>query len=610
MSVLQASPIKKVNISAIIITKNEERNIARCLESLLWVDEIIIIDSYSTDKTIEVALSYEKVRLFSAEWKGFSENKRKALHHCTHHWIFWLDADEEVTYELQQEILALTPEYLSQYDAFTIPRKTYFMGEYARIFYPSRSGRLFDKNKCGFNDKVVHEGLLIHDKSRLGHLNSVLNHFSFSTLEQYFSKMNFYGKYGAEELIKKNKIMGKWRLLASPLFTFFKYYVLEGGFLDRKFGLIVSLGNTYANFIKYTHYYFLIKERKRSNLRESISHQSVIISRTDNIGDVLLTLPMAAELKEQIPGIKIIFLGKRYTEELVRSSSLVDHFVAVEDVREGKLSLNSLNAKAIVFAYPDRFVAYNAWKDKIQWRIGTSHRWYNTLFCNKLVDLGRRRSHLHEMQLNLQLLEMLGINEHFDLYTLVSKYGLQPKAHIPEEIASLFDISKFVLIIHPKSRGSAREWPLEKYRQLVDTLSPNRYSILVTGTEAEGKLIKNSGFWNGITSNVHDLTGKLSLSQLISVIALADGLLACSTGPLHIAAANGIYTLGLYPPMKPIHAGRWAPIGINADYITVNKSCNDCRKTMNCICLQSISVEEVLNHIVRWSKKSDERAAV
>jgi ADP-heptose:LPS heptosyltransferase len=560
------------------------------------------VDSHSTDQTVDFAGSYPKVRVIDADWHGFSANKRLAVEQCTHDWILWLDADEEVTYDLQQEILSLPEDFHLHYDAFTIPRKTFFMGEYARIFYPSRSGRLFHKHRCGFNNKIVHEGLLIHDKNRLGHLRECLNHFSYDTLEHFFRKMHFYGRYGGEELLNKKKIMGKWRLVLSPLYTFFKYYIIAGGFLDRRFGLIVSLGSSYANFIKYTHYYFLLGQKKSEALRNELAHKTIILSRTDNIGDVMLTIPLASILREKIPGIQIVFLGRRYTSAVLKASGFIDRFVAVEDILEGQLSLETLQAQAIVFAYPDRKLASLAKHAGIPIRVGTSHRWYNLLYCNHTVNLGRRHSDLHEAQLNLQLLEPLGIGSSYSPYQLEHRYALKSHAVLPQQLQSLLDTNRFVLLMHPKSKGSAREWPSASYASLSKQLLPEQYQVIVTGTAEEGQRLTEEGFWSACGEHVFNATGMLSLDQLLALIQQSDGLLACSTGPLHMASAVGIHALGLYPPMRPIHAGRWAPIGPNADYLSLSKECSDCRKNMDCHCLRSITVEEVYLHLNHWKK--------
>ena len=134
---------------------------------------------------------------------------------------------------------------------------------------------------------------------------------------------------------------------------------------------------------------------------------------------------------------------------------------------------------------------------------------------------------------------------------------------------------------------------MSSYLSLAQNLG-NSYNILVTGTEREGELVKNEvpDFFTG--ENIQDLTGKISLTELVSLIQNVDALVACSTGPIHIAAASGISTIGIYPPMKPIHPARWSPQGEKVNVLFKDTDCSDCRKTQNCHCIQSIEVNQVL----------------
>lgn len=172
--------------------------------------------------------------------------------------------------------------------------------------------------------------------------------------------------------------------------------------------------------------------------------------------------------------------------------------------------------------------------------------------------------------------------------------------NLPPSVKALIQPEKFNLILHPKSKGSAREWPLAYYAELVKQLPADQFQTFVTGTEAEGKLIREQQAQLFDFAHVHDLTGKLSLEQLICLIDNTEGLLACSTGPLHIAAALDKYALGIYPPMRPIHPGRWAPLGEKAEVLCLNKNCEDCRKTQNCTCIQAISVAQAKGKITAW----------
>jgi len=315
--------------------------------------------------------------------------------------------------------------------------------------------------------------------------------------------------------------------------------------------------------------------------------KSIIISRTDNLGDVVLTLPLCGILKAIYPKIKISFIGKAYTKPLILLSKHVDEFLDRQDIILGKAILQ---ADAIAFIFPDESMALAAKKAGIKTRIGTSHRFFHWFTCNKLVSFTRKNSDLHESQLNLKLLKPLGINTDFALDSIGQYYGIEP-------LVRSIKNKKVKLIFHPKSKGSAREWPLQHYFQLACKLDKGKYDIYVTGTEAEGNKIESEmpNFFQN--SGAIDMTGKFSLHDLIAFIAQSDALIACSTGPLHIAAALGKNAIGFYPSIKPMHAGRWQPIGNNVKVFTLDKNCIDCKNTILCTCISNIGVEIVKQYL-------------
>jgi (heptosyl)LPS beta-1,4-glucosyltransferase len=257
-------------ISVIIITYNEEKNIKRCLTSVQWANEIIIVDSYSTDNTKMIAGAFENVKILQSAWKGFVEAKKLALSNTSNNWVLWLDADEEVSVELREEIKKEVSAE-SEYNAYDCPRKTFFLGEWVKHcgWYPGRIVRVFNKEYCCFNENILHEKIIIPDDSKIGHLKSDLLHYSYTSLYQYFDKMNWYGEYGAEELIRRGKKFQSWKLIANPFCAFIKFYLLNKGFMDGKRGFIIGIGSAFSNFIKYVNFYYLEKQkisRKQKNI--------------------------------------------------------------------------------------------------------------------------------------------------------------------------------------------------------------------------------------------------------------------------------------------------------------------------------------------------------
>lgn len=324
----------------------------------------------------------------------------------------------------------------------------------------------------------------------------------------------------------------------------------------------------------------------------------IILSRTDNLGDVMLTLPLAGFLKEQNPENKIYFIGKQYTQALIENCQHIDGFLDRAEILQ-KNTLATLQADAIIFVYPDKEVAQAAKKAKIPLRIGTSHRWWHWWYCNKKVSFSRKNSPLHEAQLNFKLLEGLGIRFEPSLGLIQDWYGLQTPA-LAQTHRQLLEKEKLNIILHPKSKGSAREWHLDNYFALAR--SNPEINFFITGTKEDGELIfaQKPEIFN--LENVSNLCGQLTLAQLIAFIAHCDGLVACSTGPLHIAAALGIQVLGIYPPIRPMHPGRWQPIGKKATTLCLSKNCLACKNSNFCACINAISVAEVSQIITKWEK--------
>ena len=298
-----------------------------------------------------------------------------------------------------------------------------------------------------------------------------------------------------------------------------------------------------------------------SAVRNAPKH--ILLSRTDSIGDVMLTLPLAGLLKARFPGVRITFLGRTYTAPVLRRCQHVDHVMTLEELQhDGEAAaverLRALQADAVVHVFPQRMVARWCKAAGIPLRIGTSHRWWHWFTCNQRVSFSRRKSELHEAQLNVKLLEPLGFRETPSLEQLAAANGFRvPTA--TDAVRALLHPGRVHVIMHPLSKGSAVEWGAERFTALIKALDPLRYQVLITGTAAEADRYR--AVLPCDLPHVTDVGGQLDLDALIALIGACDALVAASTGPLHVAAACGIRAIGLYSPKRPIHPGRWAPIG-------------------------------------------------
>lgn len=331
------------------------------------------------------------------------------------------------------------------------------------------------------------------------------------------------------------------------------------------------------------------------NARYNFNCKRVIISRTDSIGDVVLTLPMTAVLKRLFPLCTVIFLGRNYTRCLVECCEHVDEFADWENLRNQASGLSSLKADAIIHVFPKKEIAIAARKAKIAVRAGSTGRFYHWGNCNKIIRLSRRHSSLHEAQLNLKLLVPFGAKRLFFQEEIPDLFGLTKIPHLSNSQKGLLDSDRFNLILHPGSKGSAREWGLHNFAALIKLLPHEKFRIFISGTKAEGENMQEEIF--SIFPHLVNICGAFDLKELIGFIANADGLIAASTGPLHIASALGRNVIGLFPPIKPMHPGRWAPIGNCAFYLSANHNCNICRNNTPCKCMQEITPEMLMNKL-------------
>ncbi len=580
-----------IKISAVIITYNEEKSISRCIDSAREVaDEVVVLDCYSEDATKEICLS-KGVRFYENEFLGFAKQKNEVINFASYDYILSLDADEYLSEELIKSILEIKESWTNE--AYRMNRLSLYGSRWIRHgnWYPDRKVRLWDRRMGLWGGENPHEKVILKKGVKIHQLKGDILHRAYLNSADTLSKIQNYSEIFARENVNRRSSSVP-KIIFRATFSFFKSYVLKRGFLDGFEGLMVAMGVSNHVFYKYAKLYEVN--------RQSAIGKRLVISRTDNLGDVILSLPLLGFLKSIIPDIEIYFIGKKYTQPIISQCVFVDQFLDREDILKDPDLLARLNPDTIIFIYPDLPLAKIARKLKIRNRVATAHRWYNWLYCNRLVDFSRFHSNLHESQLNFKLLKPFKLNGDIDKNELIPFYGIQPSK---KDYSSLISKERFNLIIHPKSKGSAREWSLDSYLKLVNLLPADSFKIFVTGVKEEGEAIRREKPELLDNDNVTDLTGKFNLEELTSFISQVDGLLACSTGVLHLASALGIYALGLYAPMKPIHPGRWMPIGSKAGFLALKKECNDCKLTKDCACIKAITAEEVKKTIDLFSKE-------
>jgi len=242
-------------LSATVITFNEAANIAAALESLSWADEIVVVDSGSTDATVEICRKYTD-RVFHRDWTGYVDQKNHAVELATHDWILSLDADERISPELRPEIAAL-PCGDGPPHGYRIPRVACFMGRWIRHgdWYPDFQLRLFDRRHGRWQGGRVHESVRIDGDP--GYLKGEITHFTYRSLSDYLRRLETYSSLAAADYFERGKVSTPMKMLLNADLTFIKAYIVKRGFLDGAPGLMVAVMGAVSVFFKYAKLYEL-----------------------------------------------------------------------------------------------------------------------------------------------------------------------------------------------------------------------------------------------------------------------------------------------------------------------------------------------------------------
>jgi glycosyltransferase involved in cell wall biosynthesis len=251
-------------LSVIIITKDEEKNIRFCLQSVMWADEIIVVDAGSQDRTVDIVKEFTQ-KIFSRPWDGYGAAKNYGLSQCSGEWVLWLDADERVTPELQKEILDRLSSVDNKVSALSMPRRANFLGRWINHcgWYPGRITRVFRRSAGRFTEEKVHERLEVQGETI--QLHSDLLHYTDPDLRYYFEKFNKYTSLAAEELVTHKKRFMLVQLTVNPVWVFIRMYIVRMGFLDGIPGLILCVLSANYVFTKYAKLWEYSIQKEGSN---------------------------------------------------------------------------------------------------------------------------------------------------------------------------------------------------------------------------------------------------------------------------------------------------------------------------------------------------------
>lgn len=298
--------------------------------------------------------------------------------------------------------------------------------------------------------------------------------------------------------------------------------------------------------------------------------KKILITRTDKLGDVILTLPLISETKRIFPGSEISFLVKTYVKDLITDYKSIDNLIFEENYAGFFPMLRLLKKEKfdiVINVFPRFKLALLFFMAGIKCRVGTGYRWYSFLFNKKLYQ-HRKDAVKHESEYNIDLLKTLNVDVNYDKKYYFN-YRDSEKKNLEVKLSKLnLNLSEKYIIVHPGSRGSAKDWPAGNFKLYVNSFLKEfeNVKIVLTGIKEEENILNDiyDSVPDGFKKNLILLPGNLNLKELMILIDNTKLFISNSTGPIHIAGALNKNIIGLYPVSKPMNDTRWRPLSSNA----------------------------------------------
>ena len=552
-------------LSVVVITRDEAHNLPRLLDSVRGLaDEVVVFDSGSRDGTVELAKA-AGARVESCAWEGWSTTKNRANDAARGTWILSLDADEALTPASSDAIRDFISGPVQTAEGAwrvgEINRLTRYVDRWVHHsgWHPDRKVRLWPAG-AGAWEGAIHETLRFDGPVVAGRLAGVVEHHSYPSVADHLQQIERFGAVWAESQFAAGRRSSVALALLKVVAQWCKTALLRGGFRDGATGWAIARRSAWATWRKHA--------RLRALHAPPAPPRRVLISRTDALGDLVCTLPLAKALKEAYPDLKVDVLVRPYAAPIAHAAPDIDavhlwtNDAADDPSNRGALLLQEGGHDAVLFAYPDRAVVRAAHVARIPIRIGTGRRWHTAWRLTHRHWDSRQTSGGHEAWHGLRLLLSLGVDASGDF-----RWDRHLEAPSPDETVQgwIQSLGPRFVLLHPGSHGSAGNWGGRDFAALARELAAQGQTVGFTGTEAEGQDFKPH---LPEEPGIHALFGALDLTQLMALQAHADWVVASSTGPLHTAAALGTPVIGLYYTAAPAWPQRWAPMGPHVTVLT------------------------------------------
>ncbi len=569
---------KNYSLSAVILSKNSEKKIEKCLASISgWADEIILVDGGSTDSTVKIAERFG-AHVHSHKFLGsFAEERNFGTAKASGEWVLQLDSDEIITGDFKRKCDEILPE--TRFAAFKFRRKNVFLGhEFTYGGWYHWSQHLFRKGRARYEGRV-HEKMTVDGD--VGYLDADILHMPFDSISEFLERQNRYTDLQAADIIDQEKELTlkkiKYNLKVRPAKLFRKIYFNKKGYKEGIHGLVFAILSSYVQILKWAKVWERIKNRK-----------NILIVRNDRFGEFLLNIPAIRAVKEKFADSRIILVVDPYVKELAGKIPCIDEVVVwkngkhsiMEIMRFAKL-LKLKNIDICLVMNPSKDTNIAAYTAGIPTRVGYAHKW-DFLLTKKTKDL-KHLGQKHEIEYNLDLARLVGAD--------TQDKGLVLNIDTTESHRGGVDTAAVGSIaIHPFTSDHIKQWPEERFRELALRIAKEiDMEVLIIGGRNE---LQRSAIFNNLDKRIKNLTGQTSLVQLASVLKKCKLLVSGDSGPAHLACAVKTPVIALFRNDIPGKGPkRWGPWG--EGNIVIGKSS-----------LADISVDEVLNKVKQWKSIS------